>query len=227
MTLTPSFTRTLLLLLFVSSSLFGLIDLRHMQQDFVLETKQIKIPGYPNAFNPSIIRWQNKLLLSFRLVPDRTRKFHCSLGLVWLDENFDPISEPQLLETNFPGSPIESRIDDARLIAVDETLWLVYADNKDEKVTRGGFRVYIGQIECIGNYFFLNNQECLSSFEGESLNKREKNWTPFDYKGNLLLAYSLNPHLIFQSSNISFYNLILKAYSKPKAFSRIQLLYFN
>ncbi len=29
-------------------------------------------------------------------------------------------------------------------------------------------------------------------------NRREKSWVPFDYKGSLLLAYSLQPHFIFK-----------------------------
>jgi hypothetical protein len=34
-------------------------DLQDKVQDFVLEEKQIFIPGYPSAFNPSIVRSLN------------------------------------------------------------------------------------------------------------------------------------------------------------------------
>ena len=45
-----------------------------MQQDFVLEMKQIAIPGYSCAFNPSIIRWQGSPLLSFRIRDEKTQQ---------------------------------------------------------------------------------------------------------------------------------------------------------
>ena len=33
------------------------IDLEQMTQDYILEVKQLHIPGYPTACNPSIARW--------------------------------------------------------------------------------------------------------------------------------------------------------------------------
>lgn len=42
------------------------VNLEDMSQDFVLEAKQLYIPGYPHAFNPSIIEWNNSMLMSFR-----------------------------------------------------------------------------------------------------------------------------------------------------------------
>ncbi len=47
----------------------GVIDFEETSRDFVLETRKIEIPGYPHAFNPSIIRWKGELLLTFRYLP--------------------------------------------------------------------------------------------------------------------------------------------------------------
>src|SRR3990172_2038802 len=44
----------------------SMIDLDLIDQDFILGTKKIEIPDHPFAFNPSIIRWQGHLLMSFR-----------------------------------------------------------------------------------------------------------------------------------------------------------------
>lgn len=41
------------------------VDLEKMAQDYVLEVKQLYIPDYPTACNASIVRWQDKLILSF------------------------------------------------------------------------------------------------------------------------------------------------------------------
>ncbi|MDP1881019.1 MAG: hypothetical protein Q8K60_08790 [Parachlamydiaceae bacterium] len=167
-------------------------------QEWVLETKQIHIPGYPHAFNPSIVKWKNNYLLSFRIVADMKDKFTCRIGLVKLDENFNVINKPQLLDTVEVDTGIPPRIDDARLILNNDQLWMIYADNKkDIKVTAGGFRVYLGQLIEENGQFILLNQECLSKFEGEKKTVREKNWTPFIYNQEILLAYSLNPHRIF------------------------------
>ncbi len=68
-----------------------LLNLEEMAQDFVLDEKQLYIPGHPNAFNPSIARFDEGLILSFdsysgdHPAPDQT-------GLVFLDLDFNVIS---------------------------------------------------------------------------------------------------------------------------------------
>lgn len=173
------------------------LNLQEMQSDFVLESKKIDIPGYPDAFNPSIIRWNDSLLMSFRIVPNPKEKYNCNIGLVWLDEEFNIISHPQILETVDPNSSIPARIDDARLIQIGEALYLVYADNKEEKISRGGYRVYIAELIYNGTTFTVLDQECISTFPKQNKNRREKNWTPFNFQDHLLLSYSLDPHIVF------------------------------
>lgn len=204
----------LILFSIMRSGLSAGIDLEERAQSFVLNTQKISIPGFPNAFNPSIIRWKGSLLLCFRDIPDLKYKYNSEIGLVWLDEKFKPKSKPQLLDIKGKYSIIPARAEDARLILVKDSLYIVYSDNKDEKITRGGFRVYIGEIKLDGDNFSLHNVECLSRYEGESILKREKNWVPFDYHGNLLLAYSISPHLILRP--------LLQQSGKCETFSFIQ-----
>lgn len=188
-------------IIFVASCVqccFASIDLEERSQDFVLETKKIEIPGHPEALNASMIRWNGSILMSFRVIPDRKNSFISLLGLIWLDDDFSPISEPQILGTRTSFSLSPSRAGDGRLIAVRDRLYIVYDDNEDEKVTRGGFRVYVGEVTCERGVFSLKNIERLSRFEGASEKVREKSWVPFDYKGTLLLAYSIDPHVIFR-----------------------------
>ncbi len=177
------------------------LDLEKNQQDFVLETKKIEIPGYPEALNPSIIRWNGSLLMSFRIIPDRKNSFTSYLGLIWLNDQFAPISEPQILDTRM-GIKTPSRAEDGRLVAVNGRLYLVYDDNLDAKITKGGFRVFVAEVACEKGVFSLKNVEKLVDFEGASDQRREKSWTPFDYRGKLMLAYSLEPHLIFRPSGL-------------------------
>jgi predicted GH43/DUF377 family glycosyl hydrolase len=174
------------------------LDFEDKASDFVLEVKKLTIPGFPNAFNPSIIRWGRNFLLNFRIIPNRSQSFTSYMGVVILDENFDPTSEPQLLDTRAPDASSPSRCEDGRLIYVGDTLYLVYSDNMEPKISKGGFRIYIAKLEFDGERFHLKDPECLTQYDGESRDLREKNWVPFDYRGNLFLGYSLVPHLIFR-----------------------------
>lgn len=179
-----------------------LLDLEKFYEGLVLEEKQIEIPGYPHAFNASIVRWNGSLLMSFRFIPDPKSSFTCYLGIVFLDEEFNVISKPQILD--FRGSLITapSRAEDARLVVMDERLFIIYDDNIDKVITRGGFRVFAAELILADMFlmplqFELINIECLLRFDGENQNRREKGWVPFDYHGSLLLSYSLNPHIVF------------------------------
>ena len=177
----------------------GALNLEDGAQDFILETKRIVIPGVPHAFNPSVIIWKGMILMTFREIPDPKQSFTSRLGIVIVNEEFDPIGIPQFLDLKPAGVPRSrpSRAEDARLIATDDKLFIVYGDNQDEIITRGGFRVYISELTYECGLFISKSIERLSQFEGETILKREKNWVPFVYQNELLLAYSLVPHRIF------------------------------
>ncbi len=177
-----------------------LIDLDENPHDFVLETKQILIDEFPHAFNPSIVRWDGRFLLSFRNLPPQEckMKFNSDLYLVWLDEEFNPVSKPQLLNIRLCNQRVPSRAEDARLVFIGKRLHIIYSDNADEKVTAGGFRMYSAELDHFGDYIVLQNQEKMSDWAGHQPERREKNWVPFDYKGDLFLAYNVAPHYILR-----------------------------
>ncbi len=100
------------------------------------------------------------------------------IGLVFLDEEFRPSGEVQIL--NVLG-------EDARLVNVDERLYIV---------CDGGFRMVVAELNFDGDQFFVEKSEILTEFPQKSPFKREKNWVPFDYQGNLLLSYTIVPHQI-------------------------------
>jgi predicted GH43/DUF377 family glycosyl hydrolase len=173
------------------------VDLEEKVDDFVLETKRIEIPGFPQAFNPSIVRFDGKLLMSFRVIPDPKTPFTSWIGLIWLNDQFLPIGKPQQLRTRRAASSVPSRAEDARLFTIGGHLYISYADNPEPKLSKGGFRMYVAELIWNGQEMVADSIERLAIFNGETESLREKNWVPFDYRGNLLLAYSLNPHLIF------------------------------
>ncbi len=184
------------------------IDLEKRAQDFVLKTKQIEIPGHPFAFNASIVHWRGHILLSFRDFPTcseelfsdvQSSSFSC-VGLVFLNDDLTLDGDPHILD--LPGATFEreilARSEDARLINIDERLYIVYSDNQNKVITEGGFRMQVGELDFDGKRFSLNKIESLTDFPGQSQKRREKNWVPFEYKGNLLLSYSLLPHKVLR-----------------------------
>lgn len=171
-----------------------LINLEEGIQDFVLETKQIIIPEFPGAFNPAIVRWRGGILMSFR-TRDAAMVSNFGIGLVWLDNNFNPVSKPQILEVQ-EEYPSAARRQDPRFIVVDQQLYMVYSNfvQVEKEKTR---RVFVAQVQYEQGRFFAKNVVCLHPFEGWS-KRWEKNWVPFDYHGTMLLAYSLLPHRILE-----------------------------
>ena len=177
-------------------------NLEESPQTFVLDIKRIRIPGHSTAFNPSIVRWNGRLLMCFREIIEIQKvvssQVFCSaesrLGLVFLDEEFNPVGEVQLLD--LCTEEISSRVDDPRLVIVGEKLFLIYSDNIDKEVTQGGFRVYVVELAFNGLVFEIEQQEKMSQFQNEDQHRREKNWSPFEYSGSLLLVYSLSPHKV-------------------------------
>jgi len=184
--------------LFLSFNGFAEVNLEDQASSFVLKTKQIQIPEYPDAFNPSIIQWENKILLSFRSIPkDSKINPSCSsaqslIGLIFLDADFNPLNTPQIIDFCWENAKPE----DARLIKVANKLYLIYSDNRDEMMCTSGFRMYITEILIDNEIIAIGNTDAVLHFEGENKNRREKNWVPFDYDGYLLMAYSLQEHKV-------------------------------
>lgn len=169
-------------------------DLVKMKQSFVLTTKQIHIPGYPEAFNPSIIEWKGRYLMSFRN-HHPTNDTTDAIYLVWLDDNFDPISEPALLRREGEVAFSPSKAQDPRLIVVKDKIYIVYSNLYPD--VKPVSRMIVGHLEQEGDGFKVSFPTSLLHFYRQTAGRKEKNWVPFVHDNILLLAYSLQPHRIF------------------------------
>lgn len=183
---------TLLMNLFLFKKSFGNlpsdINLDKMTQDYVLEVKQLHIPDYPTACNASIVRWQNRIVLSFDAYSIGKEDQPDLMGLVFLDKDFNIISCPQILDVP------KNLWQDARLIVLKEDLYLVFngAINGDVR------RMFIAQVEFNGIEFSIEFPRALLNFPGENSSQWERNWIPFVYNHSLLLATHLSPHRILR-----------------------------
>lgn len=172
----------------------SLVDLEQMSDDFVLETKKIDIPGYATAFNPSILRWKDAFLLSFRIRDPMglTNNF----GLIWLDKDFKLASAPYVVEVRGTTPEYPSKQQDPRLIAVGNKIYMIFS-NSIEGINQDIRRMHIAELHFEKGKFYLDKPECISRYAGASNQRWEKNWVPFDFDGKLYLAYSIFPHNIF------------------------------
>ncbi|CRX39550.1 hypothetical protein [Estrella lausannensis] len=182
----------------------SLIDIEASSQSFVLESKKIEIPGYPHAFNPSIIRFQETIYMTFRVMiaPARSASsphFGSRIGIVELNDDFTVKSVPQLLriESLFREGELSANAEDARLIEVGGRLYIVFSDTADAAREWGSWRVFIAELDCRGNSIEIVRVDPIRDFPGASNRRREKNWVPFEFEGHLLLSYSLAPHRVF------------------------------
>src|SRR5687767_2469960 len=122
------------------------VDLEKMAQDYVLEVKQLHIPNYPTACNTSIVRWQDKLILSFNAYSIEKEDQPDLMGLAILDEDFNIISNPQILDVP------KNLWQDARLIVLNEALYLVFNGAIEGEVRR----TFIAQAHFNGIEFFID-----------------------------------------------------------------------
>lgn len=188
-----------------------LIDLEDSAQDFVLEVKQIVIPDFPGAFNASIIRWQDKFLMAFRIRNALTGASTFEIGLVFLDHNFDTIGKPQILEIRNDRASLCNRNQDPRLIVINNKLYIAYSNfiKINHDITR---RMFVAQIHGDNELFFIDNPIGLQPFPGWSA-RWEKNWVPFNYNEQLLFAYSIFPHRILRPLLLGACDLESSTYS--------------
>lgn len=157
-----------------------------MEPPYILETKRIHIQGYPEAFNPCIVKWNDRLLMSFR-ARDPITKTANLIGFTWLDAKFNPVGKPELL-TFQDGVYMQ----DPRLVVIGQKLFMAYSDLKNQKR-----KMCMAEILHDGVRFFAVDPDCYLDYDGDPENKFEKNWVPFDYQGQMLLSYSLSPHKVF------------------------------
>lgn len=171
-----------------------LINFEEHAQDFVLETKQIRIPGYPTAFNPSLLRLYDSILMSFRVRDPITLLTH-QIGFVWLDDDFNVVSQPQLLDTSFYNPYHNKRLQDPRLIVCNGKIYMIY-NNVIGPLPLEIRRMIVAELHFLHGKLHIHNETILTDFEGEGRQPREKNWVPFVYQGTLLLADTLVPHRV-------------------------------
>ena len=174
-------------------------NLNNINTPYVLDNKQIKMPEFPDAFNPSIVKWQGKTLMSFRIRDPNTASTD-QIGFVWLTDDFKLAGTPSILE-RFNESLskyfyMPSFAQDPRLITLNDELYIIYSNILPTHSGQAVRRMVVGTVKFDGSRFTVDDPHPLLSIDGFDLDKKEKNWVPFIFEDNLLLAYSISPHRV-------------------------------
>jgi hypothetical protein len=172
-------------------------------QDIVLENRRIYFEEYPEAFNPSIVRYQDGYLMTFRYTP-QANSYVSYIGVVLLNSSFEKVSKPDLLLTRHRNSVTQSQSEDARLFYFRDRLYVIYNDN----IEMNNPSIYDRRDIFIAEVFYAEGRFCLSAplklfCNQKSTQLWQKNWVPFEWNQVLYLSYSLNPHEVLYVNLIS------------------------
>lgn len=176
------------------------------KQEFITATKRIYIPEYPGAQNPSLLKFNDGYILTFRHMPNRHYHHWVSyIGIMLLDKDFEPVSAPQLLDTRFNDKRTSSQSEDARIFSMNGKLYLIYNDSMELECPAYWERrdMYLAELFFEDDHFFLSDPIKLVFGEKYRLFPWQKNWTPFVYDGELYLSYSINPHVVVKPDLIT------------------------
>jgi predicted GH43/DUF377 family glycosyl hydrolase len=175
-----------------------------LSKSCILNSKQIKIPEYPNAYNPSLIPYKDGYLLSFRYISRCPEKFKNNfpktdlsfIGVARLDKNFK-VSEKtvQLLNIVSYSSKFSLTAEDARFLNVGNRIFIVFSDLPLLQ-TSGKFAMYFGElIEEQGMFVLKEPAKPLNYLHAIQV---EKNWSPFSSGDRLYVIYSDQPRVILE-----------------------------
>lgn len=165
-----------------------------------ITSKQIKLANYPKAFNPSLVRWKGCYLLSFRHLPHPSKLWISQIGLLFLDENLEPVGEPQILDFRQGNSKVPCQAEDVRLLVVGDKLFLFYNDNM-EKINPTHLErrdMHMAEVEYDKGKFHVVHKQLLYHPKEYKQKKWQKNWSPFLWNEKIHLSYSINPHEVLE-----------------------------
>lgn len=190
-------------LLVCCSSLFAIkhVSIERLElstRPIVIGTKRIFL-GLRTVFNPSLIRTKEGFLLTFRYMPQEKQKSWLSkIGVVQLNADLVPVSDPVILKTRPKGSPISSQAEDARIFEWRNRLFLTYSDN--DEIDHPGFTdrrdIFLAELFFENHTLSLGTPKKMRHQEKYSYTGVQKNWVPFVWKDQLFLGYSISPHEI-------------------------------
>lgn len=166
----------------------------------IIAEKKIEFEEFPGAFNPSLVKINDTYLLTFRYCPDPVFSPHVSwIGIAQLNEDFDPIRKPQILNIRPINPQTPPQGEDGRLFFYRDRLFLLFNDNPEIDSPSFSDRrdMYIAEIFLNQNSFAISLPLKLF-YPKKNSQFWQKNWVPFIWDQKLLFSYSIIPHEVLQ-----------------------------
>lgn len=171
--------------------------------DAIINTRDIVIPGYKDAYNPSLIPFEDGYLLSFRVKYYNLKTYinkiwnvrTSHIGLVKLNKKLEICEKPYLLEITSYSDHLSNSAQDARLFKIGERILLFFNDYGSTR-HRSSYSLYV--VELLEKEGKFQAKERATLLKYDNMLSIEKNWTPFLSEDKLYLIYSTQPHLILQ-----------------------------
>jgi len=168
----------------------------------ILSTRKIDIPGYPKAFNPSLIPYQEGYLLSFRTrhriqkgTLHARKKDVSFLGVVKLDRDFRVVEKSaQLLDVSSYAMHSSSTAEDGRLFKLGSRIFIFF--NDFPLSNNKGYAPYFAELIEKEKRFLV--KESAKQLNYAHAIPVEKNWSPFSSNDKLYLIYSDEPRVILE-----------------------------
>jgi len=177
---------------------------------FIESVKEIEIPNFKGAYNPSIVDLGDRYLLFFRY--DIYEKpiwslldYTMNIGYVILDEAFSIISEPKLIKD------LGDQSIDPRVIRNNDDLFVLSASpiHKEDK-SKLFVALFLSKLK-------IQNDEVIVEDKKQLFvpwqNRWEKNWAPFIDNDRLLLSYTIVPHVVIEPLETGKCSLVSKTES--------------
>lgn len=176
--------------------------------DLTIVTQKIEFEGFPEAFNPCILKTDFGVLLSFRYNPYPEKEWISQVGVVLLNDYFEPTCEPKLLElrSTLIHPPY---YEDCRLFSFAGKTYILFSDIPDLNVPPNPDKRPYSQFKQdmqLVELRFENNRFVVGKPLRLKLEKRqwrEKNWSPFESNGELFFSYYPEPHRILKPNLIT------------------------
>lgn len=169
----------------------------------LVEERQIEIPGYKSAYNPSILPYEDGYLLSFRYVSRCPQKFFGNfrpdvsfIGVVQLHRDFRVKKDTvQILKVVSHSAEVSLSAEDARLVSFGKRIFLFFNDYPPLHQHGGNAMYFAELVEDKMGGFFLEKGKLL---DYAFANPIEKNWSPFVQEGRLYAIYGDSPRVILE-----------------------------
>ena len=161
----------------------------------IAETKKLPyLPGYPIHYNAGAVSYQNKLLLAVRIETfDRglLNGKNSRVILTFADKEFRGYQGDQKIVLKHNGEEVD--IEDPRLFSFKGEIWMAY-NTTLSGVASGIRQMYLAKLD-LTNGLPSNIEPKRIAYDKV---ETEKNWTPFEYEGELYFISHLSKQNVFK-----------------------------